>query len=678
MHKFRPIFSMRLTRFCLAVGTVSGVAALGLGGQTAWADSSCTPPNNGPTGPAAATFSYQCDGTYAGDWTNTYYVYDPNTGVQTPLYSPNYTYDCTTGTWTQTEWDYDAASSAYVEDQVAAATPPDQTANCSTVGGSNSSDGNANSGSAADTTNTPTTTPDSSDPDPTSSPANTAAPTAPPDPSATCLTPSTTAPTVGAANTATLNNDVCSQSQSGDATVADNGSAGDATSGDATTEVNVANLVQTLSNVLGTNAVTFTTNVDGDVNGDLVLDPSTILASAANTTATEQPSDIANDATTDAAINNTITADAASGNATVSGNGDAGDAATGDAEAIVNLINMINSAVAAGQSFIGTININGDLNGDILIPQSVIDQILAYEGDGSNSSNGDTGLNNNESIANNIDANATSGSAAVTDNQNGGNATTGDAATNVTIMNLTGSSIVGKNVLLVFVNVLGQWVGMIVNAPTGATSAEFGGGITNDTPSTGNNAVEADANLSITNNIDANAASGDALVSHNYNGGNATSGNADTAVNILNVEDSTLSLANWFGILFINVFGTWNGNFGILPSPVPGATSDGSGIGTNVPSSPNTVDSYSIPHQFASFLGANEDAGSGTGSAATEASAVLGDATTLPSVNKVKSVVLPSNESGSHDDYIVPAVGLFLAVLLILFAERDRLTQHKG
>ena len=675
MHKFRPIISTRFSHFCLAIGTVSGIAALGLGGQTAWADSSCTPPNNGPTGPAATTFTYQCDGTYAGDWTNAYYVYDPSTETQTALYSPDYTYDCTTGTWTQAEWDYDTTTGAYVEDQVPAATTPDQSTNCATTNDSNTSSADASSGTAVSTT-TPATSPDASDSEPTNTPANTVAPTAPPDPSSNCPTPDTSssADTGVATDSASLNNDACSQSQSGDAAVTNNGSAGDATSGDATTEVNIANLVQTLSNALGTGTVTFTTNIDGDVNGDLVLDPSTILADAAGD-GSSNSSGTDGDVTTDAAINNAVYATADTGDATVSGNGDGGNATTGDAEAIVNLINMINSAVATGQSFIGTININGDLNGNILIPQSLIDQILAFEGANSNSADNTTGLTNDESITNNIDADASSGSASVANNVNGGNATSGNANTGVTIMNLTGSSIVGQNVLLVFVNVLGQWVGMIVNAPAGATSAGFGGGITTDTPGTGNNAADADTNLSITNNVYADATSGNALVSQNFNGGNATSGNADTAVNILNVENSDLSLANWFGILFINVFGTWDGNFGILPTPAPATTPvEPSGATSSSNQQPG---SYNGGYRLASYIATGNNDGAST-PVVNDASAVLGDATTLPTANRIKSAILPSDETGNHDDYALPTIGFFLAALLILFSERSRFIRHKS
>ncbi len=674
MHITRPVIPTRFTRFCLAVGTLSGLAALSLGGQAAWADSTCTPPANGPSGPDTATFIYQCDGTYAGDWTNSYYVYDPATSARTALYSPDYSYDCASGTWTKAEWDYSAASGSYVDNRVATTAPADQPTNCSAVGSNNATNASAGSGS---TTTSPATSPDNPSPASSNTAGGTTAATAPPDPAVSCVVPiavpDTSAPApIGETSSSTMmNNNTCSTAKSGDATVKDNRHAGDATSGTATTEVSATNLVDSTTSTSGTGTLTFTKDVNGNVNGDLVLDPSAIGASNTSTNPNSSDSNV----NSNAAINNTITANAVSGDATVSGNGMGGNATSGNADTIVNLINMINSAIAAGQSFVGTINIYGNLNGNILIPQSVIDQLLASNAAGG-TGNSTSSLNNNESITNNVNANATSGAATVSDNNIGGNATSGDAKTNVTIMNLTGSSIVGKNVLLVFVNVLGQWVGMILNAPAGATSAEFGGGITSATPSTGSGVVEANANLSITNNVDASAASGDATVSNNWVGGNAKSGDASTAVNILNVENSELSLANWFGVLFINVFGTWNSNFGIQPTVVPTAPSSGTGD-----DAPTTADAQSsryntLPHHFATFLASAENTPASTGDGDT--TGVLGDSISTPATHQVAESTLPASNHDAHANFVLPAIGLFLALLFLAGAERDRLLHRKN
>jgi hypothetical protein len=671
MHTFRPRNSLQFARYCMAVGTLSGVSMLGMGGQAAWADTVCTPPTNGPATPDASTFTYQCSGTYAGDWTNSYYAYSPATSTQTPLYSPDYSYDCTTNTWTEAEWSYDTTSGTYVENRVPAATPPmNQGADCAIAQNSNASDENTGSGG---TTTAPIPSTSGSSTDTTTAPAA----TAPPDPNVACptpagTTPDTTAPQDHANSSVTMNNEVCSGSQSGNASVTNNGTAGNATSGDATTEVDVANLVDTLSDTLGSGETTFTVTIDKTINGDFVLDPSTIMASAGSNS--QQPNAI-DAVTTDAAINNDVTASAVTGDATVSGNGDGGNALTGDAEAIVNLINMINSAVAAGHSFIGTINITGDLNGNILIPQSVIDQILASNASTSGGAdNSNTALNNNESITNNVTASATSGNASVTNNGTAGNATSGDASTNITIMNLTGSSIVGQNVLLVFVNVLGHWVGMIVNAPAGATSAEFGGGITSDTPGTGESNAVANANLSITNNVTASATSGNASVADNRTGGNATSGHASTAVNILNVEESTLSVANWFGILFINVFGTWNGNFGIYAPLAPTVSSNTSPSADGIATNALEAVQYSAPtRHFATFTPTTSGDSTTIGTVSSANAAVLGDAIVTPTAKKLQGSSLSTTNSGAHTNYTLPALGFFAAALLLAASERNRL-----
>ena len=703
MHIFRPVSYTQMTRLCLAVGTLSGIAALSLGGQSAWADP-CTTPSNGPTGSGAATFVYQCAGAYAGDWTNKYYVYNPATDAQTALYAPDYSYDCTTGTWTQAEWDYDAGSGAYIENRVAATAPPDLPTNCpvpatTAVTTPNSSSQSSSSGSASAQSTAPAPAPTPTQTASTA-PVNSKSSPTPTQPSAT-TDPVTTNPSENDAPSApgaSMDNTVSSQSQSGNATVDHNGTAGNATTGDATTTVDVANLVETVGNAFGSGTTTFTTNVDGNVNGDLVFDPSVIASGASGSDPGSEPTALLSSTSSNAAIDNDISASASTGNATVANNGTAGNATTGDAETAVNLINIINSAIAAGQSFVGTININGDLNGNILIPQSVIDQLLGSNGGGTTTDpNTAVASTTNESISNNITAGATSGDATVTNNRSAGNATSGAASTNVTIMNLTGSSIVGKNVLLVFVNVLGQWVGMIVNAPAGATSAEFGGGIESTTPTSAStlsttpssttprsSVVEADAQLSITNNVDANAQSGNALVTGNGTAGNATSGTAETAVNILNMENSVLSLANWFGILFINVFGTWNGDFGIAPDPAAPVTS--SSTSTNSPTQTSNLEpaSYSSPRRFATFIANDSNSNitdnnnaPGSNPGTSSDTAILGDATITPTASRLNTSSLPTQDNGTHANYAVSALGLSLALLLLAVSERDRLLRRK-
>jgi hypothetical protein len=578
------------------------LAGINFAPLTAFADSSCTPPDSSqpgshrPVGADAGTYSYNC-GT--GMWENAHYTYNPATGTTASKDPVVYTYNSATGQYDTTTWAYNAPSGSYVARTQSVSQPPagatvvggpapavpasPAASSGSTGGGSAnksatvSSNGNANGGITSST--------GSGSYNNTGGSANSS---------------SSTNNTTGAS----INNLDVGQASSGNALVIGNTTAGNATSGNAQDIANVVNMLQSSSNILGGNAVTFVANIDGDVNGDFLIDPSLLSSlqpASSNDGSSNAKTTINNNA--EAAINNTINLAATSGDASVSNNTTAGNAASGQAQAIANVVNVINSAISGGNSFMGVININGNLNGDILMPPGFIDQLVASNVptvsiDTSTPSSGTHNVNvtntNNSSVSNNVTASANSGHATVVGNTTAGDATSGSAKTNITAFNLTGSNVIGANDLLVFVNVLGNWVGMIVNAPSGSTAAELGGGITGNTTDAGTNSTTIDNknNQTITNNITASAQSGDASVTHNTTAGSATSGNASVAVNLLNVENSNLSLTNWFGILFINVFGNWNGSFGVNTSagdPVGSSPGDVSGSSSNVGGGPPMV-----------------------------------------------------------------------------------------
>lgn len=587
--------------------------------MTVSADSTtCTPPSQSqpgvhwPTGSSAGTFTYQCSGTYSGEWTNQYYVFNPTTDSQTPLYAPNYSYDCTSGVWTKDEYDYDAASSSYVLNRVQTSDPglptgcPVSTSNGSTSSSSASSSESQTaslSSGAADVSNGGTSGSTSLGNGGTGS-------TLPlldqNGSSSNSTTGSNGSTLLNNDNQVTLTNDITQNSTSGSAAVIGNTSAGNASSGTAQSEADIINMLQSSSNVLGngTPVETFTANVNGNVDGNLLIDPTANSAvqstgpGSLNTTADNSNNNLTVNNSNGAAIDNTIKLASASGNATVADNTSAGNATSGTAETIANVVNTIDSAIEAGRSFIGTININGNLNGNILLPPNLVNQLLAdnvpqvtLTGPASSNSSGTT-LNNNSTINNtnnlginnNINSNAVSGNATVSGNTTAGSATSGSAKTSVTAFNLTGSNIIGSNDILVFVNVTGTWVGLIMNAPPGTTAAEFGGGITTTGPNStnaSNTTVNNNSTINnvnhdqINNSISTTARSGNAIVSDNNSGGNALSGNADNAINLANIENSSINLTGWFGILFINVFGSWHGNFGISPSVMASSSSVG-------------------------------------------------------------------------------------------------------
>lgn len=502
-----------------------------------------------PTGADAATYSYN---DQTGLWENDYFTWSPSTYVYTPKFDQPYTYNSVTGLYDAPNWVWNAAANHYDPATISVTQPP---AGATVIGGppaaSTITDTGAGSNNTIDNTAGGNNTISNTGADSANTIGNSAN--------------NTTG--LNATNTVGVDNQIGSTAASGNVNVGQNTVAGNATSGNAQATANVVNLLQSQTSLQG-NVATFTYDIYGNVQGDLMIDPAQL--SNVNTTVSNDPNSLAINTSTNATINNNIDLNAASGNATVAQNTVAGNATTGNAAAVVQIVNVINSIISSGQSFVGTINIYGNFDGDILLPQDTLNNILAanfptvnatLNPDGSISTVTNT---NNTAINNNVDMTAASGNATVTDNTKAGNATTGNAGTNLVLLNLTGQQIICGNALLVFVNVLGNWVGMIVNAPSGSTAAALGGGncSASSMPAT-NTDVNSTTNSTINNNVKLAAQTGDASVTQNTKAGNATSGNATASANIANIANSSLSFSSWFGILFINVFGSWHGSFGV-------------------------------------------------------------------------------------------------------------------
>lgn len=521
-----------------------------------------------PVGADAALYTYDCALNL---WISKYYSFNPLTGVYAPLYSVTYTYDPSTGNYNYTDWVYSSPDKTYVQQTATTASPPTGAIVIggpkATVSDSPKSTTNSISNTGSGSSNTINTNSSGASNSISSSGSN----------SNNTINSNGTPNVLNATNgtTAVIGNNVTSVATSGGATVLANTTGGGASSGNTTDTANIVNMLQSASNALGGNAVTFVANINGNVNGNFLLDPSTI----SSVQSSPAPNNITLNNTDNASMTNNINLSADSGNATVADNTKAGNATSGTASAVANVVNIIDSAISSGHSFLGVININGNLNGNILLPANFVNQLLAanvptvniISNSGSGSKNTINGNNsgattitntNNEGVTNNLNALATTGSANISNNTSAGSASTGSANTSITAFNLTGSNVIGNNDLLVFVNVAGgKWVGLIVNAPPGTTAAELGGGIVNGAINS-NTTVNNSTNDKITNNINLATKSGNANVLDNTSAGNAVSGNANDAANLLNIENSTLSLSNWFGILFINVFGTWNGSVG--------------------------------------------------------------------------------------------------------------------
>ena len=467
-------------------------------------------PKTGPQKPNGADANKYIYNEKTGRWENGQYAWDPATGQSKPINAPDYSYNPETKAWDTTEWRYDPTAGKYVPNNITTSPQP--------VGSEIPLDGDSTQ-------------------------------------------------FFSLYNNATISNSVNSHAQSGDSWVTGNTLAGNALTGDALALVNILNMINSSAGFQnGGEIATFSSDIYGNVYGDLYVDPGalTALQPAAGVGGTDGNTDIQVNANLSNSVANEVNLNAQSGNANVSRNTAGGNATSGSANAVANLINMLNSAISSGGSFLGVLNIYGSLNGDILLPPGLLNALLASNATNStNSTSVNANLSDTQSITNNIKTNATSGSATVAHNTQAGNATTGNGQTNVTILNLTGRNVVAANSLLVFVNVLGQWVGVIMDAPAGTTSAALGSGVTANSSSNLDATYNVNTSNAIVNNVDVNAKSGDANVTGNTKAGNASTGDATASVNVANISNSNFSLSGWFGILFINVFGSWNGSFGV-------------------------------------------------------------------------------------------------------------------
>ncbi len=447
---------------------------------------------------------------------------------------------------------------------------------------------------------------------------------------------------------ATINNNQTLTSASGDSLVSGSTNAGNSTSGAAAAVANLVNLLNSGWSWATGGLNFFMQNIFGDQVGDIHLNatPSTVGggqigcagctsyngnqntgADSTNNASTTNQNDLTINNQSSGTINNNVDLLANSGDATIDRSTKAGNATSGDALALLNIINLINSSIAANQSFFGMLNILGSLNGDILFPAGFLDgatstaaaspsggNTLAKENTGAGSTNNTSASNaNNLTVNNSPEANfnnniqtvAASGNATVSDSTGAGNAATGTATTNSNLSNLFNSSIFGDNAVLVLVNVMGHWIGGIMNLPTGgsSTSALLTGNAVVENRNTGadsaNNASYSNTNNAtinnqptgtINNNVRAGAISGDATISDSTGAGNATSGNANVGSNVANIFNTGINLRRWFGVLMINVLGDWTGSVnkdtsaGGYSTAAPSVNSSSNGSGTNTSS----------------------------------------------------------------------------------------------
>ncbi len=415
-------------------------------------------------------------------------------------------------------------------------------------------------------------------------------------------------------NSAVIINNMTQASITGDNEASENLGNSTITTGDANVSGTIINAANT--NVDGVAVSEF--NIVDDHFGDFVLDfgANCIAGCSGNTTIanTDNGAGSNNSGTSNTTTNNNTTQNndgtvtnnvnflADSGhNETSKNNSGTSSITTGDANVAASLLTFLNNNIAGNVAF-GVVNIFGNLVGDIIMPDDVFNQLtcgacggdtnVVNSGNGAGSDNNGSVNNttnnnvfqaNDANITNNLTLEAETGdNSASKNNQGDVNITTGNTTVDASILNIANMNVLGGNMWLVIVNEAGNWVGKLFGAPDGSvlagsdglefavdpngtinvTNANNGPDSTNngDVNNTTNNNLTQTNTANVVNNVNLSANTGKNTADKNNGPVDIVTGDAQAIANIVNFVNNNIAGGKLL-VTFVNVFGSWKGDF---------------------------------------------------------------------------------------------------------------------
>lgn len=256
-------------------------------------------------------------------------------------------------------------------------------------------------------------------------------------------------------------------------------------------------------------------------------------------------------------VSNDIVSEANTGENQIQGAGDS-TINTGDAYSIVSLLNEINTTIVDSTIHIITINIFGEVEGNIILPE--------FGPDLGDCCGGDTGIDNVSYVDNNVESSAVSGQNSIISSEES-DINTGQAMSQVNVVNVVNATFIDTVFHYLYINTLGGWVGSFLGWD-GFEAIEGGGNLVLNSIEQGMGGDECDSCIDdalisnysyIENNVSSYANTGN----NNTNGGSANivTGNAYSEVSIFNLINS--SIIRSIGFLgSINIFGYLEGDIG--------------------------------------------------------------------------------------------------------------------
>jgi len=286
-------------------------------------------------------------------------------------------------------------------------------------------------------------------------------------------------------------------------------------------------------------------------------------------------------------LENNVNVGANSGGNQANNNGKA-TIETGEAVALANVNNFVNTNILGAKFFLGTINILGNFEGNLILPRP---ENFAQT---NNSSSGSAIFSNQNKaeVENQLVVGANSGENE--ENNNGGESLieTGNAQAIANSFSLVNLNIWKNNWFFLLINNLGNWSGRIFGWSTPEASEEPTAGsevfqVGLDGPQTGEYlnlegeslplvSFQNQNEATVKNNIQTTASTGGNQANENQEGATIRTGNASALANLFNFVNLNILGGRWFFGL-VNVLGNWRGDAIFAYPDVTVALSNGSG-----------------------------------------------------------------------------------------------------
>jgi uncharacterized repeat protein (TIGR01451 family) len=224
---------------------------------------------------------------------------------------------------------------------------------------------------------------------------------------------------------------------------------------------------------------------------------------------------------------------------------------TGEAQAIINILNEVNSNIVGSNWAQLIYDIQGLYEEDIDL-FAYFQALLENASDESIASILEIYNDNVADITNTVDVDVNTGENTASDNEGDVNIDTGDAAAGANVVNIANQNLVGNNWLFAVINVFGVWTGDLIVPGEGLLDVA-------DIDGYSNVEIINDNNADIENNVDADANTGDNTIAENGGDGVVATGEANSIVNVVDIVNTNIVGDNWF-FLMINNMGSWTGN----------------------------------------------------------------------------------------------------------------------